>query len=92
MIVYAVNNGFTQKDDCYTTAANAKSTLVFNSTRTADSDAMATSTMEFADPKDVIRKDVIRESRATGQGVLSEKKIQLEMLASSSVSDTSSPV
>ncbi|RDX44602.1 hypothetical protein OH76DRAFT_1093039 [Lentinus brumalis] len=87
VIVYAVNNGFTQKDDCYTTAANTKSTLVFNSTRTADSDGMATSAMEFADPK-----NVIPESRATGRAVLSEKKIQLEMLASPSVSDTSSPV
>ncbi|KAI0718522.1 hypothetical protein C8T65DRAFT_570474 [Cerioporus squamosus] len=87
VIVYAVNNGFTQKDDCYTTAANTKSTLVFNATRTADSEMVTTSAIEFADPK-----DVIPESQAARRVNLTEKKIQLETSASSSVSDTSSPV
>lgn len=77
-----MNNGFTQKDDYYTTGAHTKSTLVFNSTRTANSEPMTTSTIEFADPK-----EVIPEARAGG-----EKKIKLGMLASSSLSDASSPV
>ncbi|RPD54257.1 hypothetical protein L227DRAFT_580694 [Lentinus tigrinus ALCF2SS1-6] len=84
VIVYAVNNGFTQRDDYYTTTGNTKSTLVFNSTRTALSEPATTSTLEFADPK-----DVIPEARAARGGDLKEKNIKLAL---TSVSDTSSPV